>query len=61
VLLVSADLDEVLALADRIVVLVEGRIAGEVDGRGADEGELGLLMGGADLERAARGERHARA
>jgi simple sugar transport system ATP-binding protein len=61
VLLVSADLDEVLALADRIVVLVEGRVVGEVDGRVADESELGLLMGGAELERAARGDRHARA
>ena len=40
VLLVSEDLDEALALADRLVVMYEGRIVGEVearlgDGRGA--------------------------
>ena len=43
VLLVSADLDELLTLADRIVVLYEGAIAGE----GTNEEELGLLMAGA--------------
>jgi general nucleoside transport system ATP-binding protein len=47
VLLISEDLDELLALADRIVVLYEGRIAGEVDAAGADLTELGLLMAGA--------------
>ena len=49
VLLVSADLDELLALADRIVVLYEGAIAGE----GGDEHELGLLMAGAGARDAA--------
>ncbi len=43
VLLVSADLDDLLTLADRIVVLYEGAIAGE----GTNEEELGLLMAGA--------------
>ena len=50
VLLISADLDEILSLSDRIVVLYEGRITGELvnDGR-IDEEELGLLMmGGAE-------------
>ena len=32
VLLISEDLDEVLTLADRIVVMYEGAIVGEVDG-----------------------------
>jgi simple sugar transport system ATP-binding protein len=46
VLLVSADLAEVRALSDRIIVLYRGRIAGE-RGRDADEEELGALMTGA--------------
>ena len=44
VLIVSLDLDEVLALADRVVVLREGRVAGEADGWTADEQDLGRLM-----------------
>ena len=47
ILLVSADLDEVMALADRILVLYSGRIAGEVRTEAATERELGLLMTGA--------------
>lgn len=47
ILLVSQDLSEVLALSDRIVVLYEGRIAGEKrPGPGAEEA-IGLLMTGA--------------
>ncbi|HZN95938.1 MAG TPA: heme ABC transporter ATP-binding protein, partial [Myxococcales bacterium] len=47
VLLVSLDLEEVLALSDRIYVMYEGQVAGERP-RGADERELGALMlGGA--------------
>jgi simple sugar transport system ATP-binding protein len=54
VLLVSADLDELLAVADRIVVLYGGAIAGERSAVGADEHEIGLLMAGAgDGRRAA--------
>ena len=49
VVLVSTELDEVRALADRIVVLYRGRIAGEV-GPGATQEELGLLMAGAHIE-----------
>ncbi|MEZ0492778.1 ABC transporter ATP-binding protein [Kineococcus sp. TBRC 1896] len=48
VLLVSTELDEVRALADRIVVMYRGRIAGEV-GPDATQEELGLLMAGATL------------
>ncbi len=46
VLLVSEDLDELLALADRLLVLYEGRIAGETPAPGADPERLGLLMAG---------------
>ena len=46
VLLISEDLDEVLALSDRIVVRYEGAIVGEADGESADVDELGLLMAG---------------
>jgi simple sugar transport system ATP-binding protein len=44
VLLVSAELEEVTALADRLLVLKDGRIAGEVDPAVATQEEIGLLM-----------------
>lgn len=47
VLLVSEDLDELLKLADRIVVMSEGRIVHECDARDADRHVLGAFMGGA--------------
>ena len=43
-LLVSAELDEVLELSDRIGVMFRGRIIAIVDGRSADKEEVGLLM-----------------
>lgn len=46
VLLVSADLGELLALADRILVMYEGRILGALDRADADETVLGQLMAG---------------
>jgi simple sugar transport system ATP-binding protein len=46
VLLVSVELDEILALADRILVMFDGRLVGELPA-GADERQLGLLMAGA--------------
>ncbi|MBT9598520.1 MAG: ATP-binding cassette domain-containing protein, partial [Vitreoscilla sp.] len=46
VLLVSEDLDELLTLSDRIVVMSEGRIVHDVPARGADRRELGAFMGG---------------
>ncbi len=49
VLLVSADLDEVLSLSDRIVVMYEGRIAGESRASEATEETIGKLMGGVRL------------
>lgn len=46
ILLVSEDLEELLALADRIVVMYEGALVGQVDAVGADIEQLGLLMAG---------------
>ena len=47
ILLISEDLEEVLALSDRIAVLYNGRIARIVERRTATVEELGLLMAGA--------------
>ncbi|MFG6466455.1 ABC transporter ATP-binding protein [Roseateles sp. BYS87W] len=44
VLLVSSELDEILALADRVVVMNAGRITGELAIEDCDEKRLGLLM-----------------
>jgi len=44
VLLVSAELDEVLELSDRIGVMYRGEIVAVVDARQADKEEIGLLM-----------------
>jgi simple sugar transport system ATP-binding protein len=44
VLLVSAELDEVMEMSDRIAVMYRGRIVAELDGRTADKSEVGLLM-----------------
>lgn len=47
VLLVSLEMDEVLGLSDRILVLYEGEIVGELDPKKTDAQELGLYMSGA--------------
>ena len=47
VLLISSELEEILHLSDRIVVLFKGRINGEMSRGEVDMQELGLLMGGA--------------
>ena len=46
ILIVSVELDEILALSDRIVAMNAGRIVGEIDGRSADRRTVGLMMGG---------------
>jgi simple sugar transport system ATP-binding protein len=46
ILLISEDLDELLALSDTIAALFEGRITGVVPAKGADPEEIGLLMAG---------------
>ena len=52
VLLLSEDLDEILALADRIAVMYEGAIVGETSRAEADVEEIGLLMAGGHDPRA---------
>jgi general nucleoside transport system ATP-binding protein len=52
VLLVSSELDEVLALADRVLVMDRGRIVGELPIERCSEAELGRLMGGAEKKAA---------
>ena len=47
ILVVSVELDEVMSLADRILVMCGGRITGEVMATHADERELGLMMANA--------------
>ena len=47
VLLVSLELDEVMNLSDRILVMYEGEIVGEFDPKQTDVQELGLYMAGA--------------
>lgn len=55
VLLISADLDEIMLLSDRIAVMYEGRILDLFDAKDADREVIGLLMGGkmAETESAA--------
>ena len=53
ILLVSEDLDELLALSDRLIVLYEGRIVGELAAGEAAPERLGLLMAGRVSEVAA--------
>lgn len=47
VLLISEDLDEILSLSDRIAVIYEGRIVGQIPAKKATEQKLGLMMSGA--------------
>ena len=53
VLLISSELEEILQLSNRIVVLFRGRIIGEMDRADVNLEELGLLLGGAGTEAAA--------
>ncbi|HDQ13401.1 MAG TPA: ABC transporter ATP-binding protein [Sediminispirochaeta sp.] len=52
VLLVSEDLEELLTVADRIVVMFEGQIMGEVQSEDANVELIGLMMAGVPKERA---------
>ena len=45
-LLISADLGEVMNLSDRILVMYEGQVVGEMPASEATETQLGLLMTG---------------
>jgi len=46
VLLVSSELDEILALSDRIAVMYKGQIMDILDAKNASKESLGLLMAG---------------
>jgi simple sugar transport system ATP-binding protein len=46
ILLVSAELEEVMSLSDRLLVIYHGRIVGEVDPQQATPEEVGLMMTG---------------
>ncbi|MCW5967898.1 MAG: ABC transporter ATP-binding protein [Blastocatellales bacterium] len=46
ILLISAELEEVLSLADRVLVMYQGRVVGEVDPSSRDAERIGLLMTG---------------
>ncbi len=50
VLLVSLELDEVMDVSDRILVMYEGEIVGELDPKKTNPAELGLYMAGAKRE-----------
>jgi len=49
VLLVSAELDEVLGLADRVAVIYAGRIVEILDEKDAERNKVGRLMAGGDV------------
>jgi len=46
ILLASVELDEILSLSDRIIVMFDGKIVGEKENKNVTERELGLLMAG---------------
>ncbi len=48
ILLISEDLDELLALTDRIAVIYEGQIVGGMPSENADIEKIGLMMGGTE-------------
>ena len=48
----SEDLDELLALSDRLIVLYGGRVVGEFDAHEVDVDHIGLLMAGHDADEA---------
>lgn len=50
VILVSLEIDEVLDICDRISVIYDGKITGEVDPKQTDENEIGLYMSGSKKE-----------
>jgi len=47
VLLVSVELEEIMSISDRIVVLCDGQVSGRIDSKDADERTLGLMMANA--------------
>ena len=54
VLLISLELEEVMNVSDRILVMYEGEIVGELDPKKTTTEELGLYMAGAKRQEAGR-------
>jgi simple sugar transport system ATP-binding protein len=50
ILLISEELDELISLADRMAVIYEGRIVGEMPAEGADIHAIGLMMAGTKVD-----------
>ena len=50
VLIVSSELDEVMALSDRLLVIFRGKIAAELDPKATTPAEVGLFMLGGSEE-----------
>jgi simple sugar transport system ATP-binding protein len=50
ILLISTELEEVMGLSDRIAVIYEGRIVGELPGGRANVQKIGLMMAGMKME-----------
>ncbi|MFK7802554.1 MAG: ABC transporter ATP-binding protein [Anaerolineae bacterium] len=61
VLLVSVELDEIMSLSDRVIVLYRGEIAGEVNPLTVTQEEIGLLMGGSRLTKSSKSKQGAEA
>lgn len=61
VFVISADLDELMSLCDRLLVIYRGRIVGDMAASGVEVEEIGRLMGGSGTadHAAAIGKRHA--
>ncbi len=51
ILLISGDLDELLQIADRIIVMYEGEVMGEMDIAEANIDQIGLMMAGEKLDK----------
>ena len=56
ILMVSVELDEIMKLSDRILVMFEGRIVGELDRQDANPKHLGLMMANAHDTSATKGQ-----
>jgi len=54
ILLISEDLEEILQLSDRILVIYEGQVMGIMPAEGADVGEIGLMMAGSHRQEVAQ-------
>ena len=51
VVMVSADIDEIIKVSDRIIVMFEGKIMGELSGKAPDMNKISSMMGGKEYER----------